>query len=377
MKPLDEMLPEERDPQYAELITFLQQAGSKPVSVTADRQAQILARVRERLRIPDADEGVVSRDNIDIIAPLGVPSLREVPRQHRLSRLVMLIAAVLVLGALVVTNLLIFQARTPSTGTQPTLAPPISPLGKPVTVHTQVNGLEATMQVTSGPYFLGEMLKVEVAVTNHSHDTLWQQPYVEKACAPSFFPETFLVTMTGGKPSDTNIQHNMVDLGSRCQSIGTFSQFLPNHTVSLPNYIVLTNSGRITLTAKIVLAKVVLGQNAYYRIFPNSNPLAGHWPSLQISVQAGIPSDRLITGQQRGTQVTIDAPLARSQLFYAYTLICYATSEWSSGGPPKALTLQQPQCETYMYKNHPNSFVRWTYAVGAPGYALFSGSIHR
>jgi hypothetical protein len=51
--------------------------------------------------------------------------------------------------------------------------------------------------------------------------------------------------------------------------------------------------------------------------------LAEQWPSLQISVQAGIPSDSLITGQQRGAQVTIDAPSgARSQLVYAYALRC-------------------------------------------------------
>src|SRR6266446_2482240 len=47
--PFDDTLPEEGEPQYEELTTLLQQAYSKPVSVTPDRQAQILARVRERL----------------------------------------------------------------------------------------------------------------------------------------------------------------------------------------------------------------------------------------------------------------------------------------------------------------------------------------
>jgi hypothetical protein len=125
----DHTLPEEREAQFEELTTMLQQAYSKPVSVTPDRQAQILARVRERLGIPDADESVVSQESIDIIAPFSVPPLSEVPRRHRLSRWATLIAAVLVIGALVVTGLLIFQAWTPSTGTQP----PTSPPGKPVT----------------------------------------------------------------------------------------------------------------------------------------------------------------------------------------------------------------------------------------------------
>jgi hypothetical protein len=144
--PLNDRLPEEREPQYEELTTMLQQAYSKPASVTPDRQAQILARVRERLGIPDTalsrrwsrsrslahvrerlgipdtDKGVVSQDSIDI-APFSALPLREVPRQHRLPRWVTLLVAVVVIGALVVTGLLIFQAWTPSTGTQPPTSP--------------------------------------------------------------------------------------------------------------------------------------------------------------------------------------------------------------------------------------------------------------
>ena len=49
MKPFDDILPEEKEPQHEELITLLQRAYRKPVIVTADEQAQIIARVRERL----------------------------------------------------------------------------------------------------------------------------------------------------------------------------------------------------------------------------------------------------------------------------------------------------------------------------------------
>src|SRR6266436_739988 len=196
--PFDDTLPEEGEPQYEELTTMLQQAYSKSVSVTPDRQAQILARVRERLEITDADEGVVSQDIVDI-AQFGAPLPREVPRQHRLSRLLTLIAAVLVLGALVVTDLLIFQPRTPSTATHPTVAPPISPLGKPITVQTQANGLEATMRVTPGPYFLSEMLEVELSVTNHSHNTLVVTFLPPNKSCTSELPALLTVMMTGGR----------------------------------------------------------------------------------------------------------------------------------------------------------------------------------
>ncbi len=49
MKPFDDILPEEKEPQHEELITLLQRAYRKPVIVTPDEQAQIIARVRERL----------------------------------------------------------------------------------------------------------------------------------------------------------------------------------------------------------------------------------------------------------------------------------------------------------------------------------------
>jgi len=156
----------------------------------------------------------------------------------------------------------------------------------------------------------------------------------------------------------------------------------PNQTMHmLSKYVVLTNSGHITLTALIGLAKPVPGQSNSYgslpRSLPNSDPLAGHWPSLQINVQARIPADRLITGQQKGTQVTIEAPpLVRSQLLYIDVLRC----DLNSGPNQNKLTtliLQQPPCDDYMHGHPPNRFIKWTYVVVAVGYAVFSGSTQK
>jgi hypothetical protein len=49
MQPFDDMLPEEREPQYEELITLLQQAYHSPMPVVTTKQAQILSRVQARL----------------------------------------------------------------------------------------------------------------------------------------------------------------------------------------------------------------------------------------------------------------------------------------------------------------------------------------
>ncbi len=384
--PFDDTLPEEGEPQYKELTTLLQQAYSKSVSVTPDRQAQILARVRERLEITDADEGVVSQDSIDI-AQFGAPPPRAVPRQRRLSRLLTLIAAVLVLVALVVTDLLIFQPRTPSTATHPTIAPPVGPLGKltiathptiappvgplgkPTTVYTQAGGFDKTLQVTAGPYFLDEMLEVDLSVTNHTQDTLMvTNRFTFRTCPPSFGADLMVMMTGGGRPSDTNLQHNLSVGG--CGGPLPPTLFLPDQTFSLSRYVVLTNSGRITLTAQIGFADPVSG-----RSLPNSDPRAGHWPSLQINVQAGIPADRLITGQQKGTQVTIEAPpLVRSKLLYEFLFNCGAGLGGGGGELGTWTTLDQPSCD-YSINNHTKRFAKWwMYAVGAPGYAVFSFS---
>ena len=382
MKLPDDMLPEEQDPQYEELITLLQQANLNPLLVDPTERAQVLSRARARLFQTDPE--VPKPEDMPVLEVSELASFPSKPkaladkqhRDRRLIRLVSELAAMLVVLALIVSALLLFWPRLPSTGDHPTIAPPIGPLGKPITVHTQANGLEATMRVTSGPYFLSEMLQVDLSVTNHSHNTLLlERPQPEKLCVP--FPSLLTVMMTGGgRPSDTDLQHNMADFGCGGELVPPV-RFLPNQSFSFSKYFVLTNSGRITLTAQIGLAKQVPGQNNGYRSLPNSDPLAGHWPSLQIRVQAGIPSDRLITGQQRGARVAIDAPaLVRSQLLYAERLRCdfsigYSLSKLTT------MTLQQPQCDNYTPNNHPNRFVKWTYAVGAPGYAVFSGSTQR
>lgn len=113
MNPFDDTLPEERQPRYQELTTMLQQASRKPVFASPDRQARILAEVRELLEIT-ASERIAGQNDVNM-APFHAPQLRGGPRQYRFSHLVTLIAAVLVISALIVTDLLIFHPWISST----------------------------------------------------------------------------------------------------------------------------------------------------------------------------------------------------------------------------------------------------------------------
>ncbi len=122
MNSFDDTLPEEHEPQYQELTTMLQQVSRKPAFVAPDRQARMLAEVRGLLEIT-ASERVAGQDVMNMVQ-FQAPQLRGGRRQHRLSRLVTFIAAVLVIGALIVTDLLIFHPWFSSTSRP---RPPVPP----------------------------------------------------------------------------------------------------------------------------------------------------------------------------------------------------------------------------------------------------------
>ncbi len=114
MKPFDDMLPEEQEPQHEELILLLQRAYRRPLLVPPAEQAQIIARVRERL--VQTDQGASLNGNI-LVPGIGghssFPSRPEarVGKQHRrgwLVRQLNALAAVLVITMLLGAALLLW-----------------------------------------------------------------------------------------------------------------------------------------------------------------------------------------------------------------------------------------------------------------------------
>jgi Viral BACON domain/Carboxypeptidase regulatory-like domain len=107
MKPFDDLLPEEQEPQHEELILLLQRAYRRPLLVPPAEQAQILARVRERL--VQTDQGASLNGHI-LVPGIGghssFPSRPEarVGKQHRRGWLVRQLNALV--AVLVVTMLL-------------------------------------------------------------------------------------------------------------------------------------------------------------------------------------------------------------------------------------------------------------------------------
>lgn len=316
--------------------------------------------------------------------------MRSSTRMHRLGALIQTLAAVLVVAALLGASLLLFRHRLPSTATRPIITPPmglasaspIGPIGKPITVHTAAHGLDMTMQITSGPYFLSEMLAVNLSLTNHINSTFLLQG-TSPAPGPSNYScrPPLEVVMTGGEfPRDPNLQSALAATISCYDPHGTV-QLQPAQTITNYQYIALTSSGSVTLIAQATFQKPAL-QDGVIQMVSTASPLEGHWPSIQIKVQAGVPSDRAISLHQQSTQAIVDAPpAARGHLIYMSVFDCDlgrgasqhgGTDHWMS---LSEMAIQKPQCGFSMINRTPvpGKFLRWTYIVGTPGYAMVAG----
>jgi hypothetical protein len=383
MKPFDERLPEEQDPQYEELITLLRQANLNPLFVEPTRRAQLLARAKARLMQADSHISQPKDLPVPELSDLGsIPSRPKAPvdkklQYRRLIRLVNLLAAVLVVLALIGSVILIFGPRSPVQKVDFGSAPPIGPVGAPVTIDTQTGGLEVTMRITRGPYFLNELLAVDLSLMNHTHSTFLLQGWAGYLCSGPF-----KVTMTGGESQNgTNLVSNQANQSS-CNAGANTLQLQPGHTLSSSQYIALMRSGHLTLTVQATFQKVAL-QDGVIQMVPTTDPLEGHWPSLKMTVQKLTPSDRSLALHQQGSQVSIPAlPVALHQLLYMSVYDCDlgrgptqhgGTEQWTK---LSAMTLQKPSCGFSEINGTPTpgKLVRWMYAIGAPGYGIRSGT---
>lgn len=165
MKPFDDPLPEEQEQPYSDLIALIQQARRPAISAEADECAAALARVEQRLT------GAATTDTQTEATEVSPGTLLSFgPRARRRAtarvrwRAFSTLAAVLVVALLISSSLLLFH-RAPAAGTG-SAATGAAPVGTPVNTQIASNGLGMTMSVTPGPYFLGEMIQVDMIITN-------------------------------------------------------------------------------------------------------------------------------------------------------------------------------------------------------------------
>ncbi|GCE15509.1 hypothetical protein [Tengunoibacter tsumagoiensis] len=357
MKPFEDILPEEEG-NY--LVDLLQEEPRQLLELKPAEQEQIIQRIRERLLQTSLD--ALPEQEYDpgqfLMTPISRPPAT---RRQRLTSLVSSLVAILVVGVIITSALSLFiPQRTIMTG------PPAGPVQSPGTTHVQAGGFEMTLGITQGPYFLGEMLEVNIKLTNHTSKVQWvASPFSKSAC---------------GYTDSIEMQENvkpafeLPPTDHRCPSgAAGHLQILPGHTLSTQKYFVLQWSGSITLTSTIDF----LEQNNDQWYQPVKSPLEGHWPTLHLHVASQVPPDRLLTAHVTDKSITVDAsPSAHLQYLFGFTCTngpgsgSENTDNYGSGNygwqPLKSTTVNRPACSM--------KHITWSYAIGVPGYAVATGN---
>lgn len=363
-------------------------ASTRPAAAFARFQTRLYAAQNTATRLSEAN-GIIDARTLPLSstergASLPAPA-RPSAHRRRPAALGQALVAAVVIAALLGSTLLLLRPRVPSPASNPKQTPSIGPVGTPVKVQSQVGGLEVTMQITPGPYFLSEMLAADLTLTNHSQTTYilegtWDNPGIGIPDDHCHLPIKVMMS-GGGSPNDTGLEHDLNAALSCYGSDGT-TQLLPNQTLTISQYLALTSSGQVTLQMQGAFQRAALGQDGVIHIVSATGPLDGHWPSLRISVQAQVPAQRLITLRAQPAQVVVDAPpAARGRLLSlsAYDCVGRNSSQHSGGGywiKLQGTVIEKPQCGYSVTNGTPtyDTFVHWVYVVGAPGYSIVSGT---
>jgi hypothetical protein len=343
----DDMIPEENEEQYKQLIPLLRRGFRKSVALSSSESTQIIDQVRERLQQANYQP---SQREKTLGQMTSMPTTSAHGRRRSVRHFLNILAAVLVVSILISTSLILFRSRSnPLTSA----ATPVTASTGP-TARSQANGLEATMHiVTPGPYFLSELLLVDVSLTNHTKALVTLNGTNR---ADSLCPNAALTAQMTGKGAPTYV---FPPLNFACAQPARWTQLASGQTLTIRQYLPMARSGEVTLT---------VGPATGY---PPSGPLTGHWPSLQVRVDSRVPSDRTISLHAQGSQVMIQAPkAARPHLLYMESISCNnyhdqsGTNDWT---PLTTTVLSRPACSTaYTYN-------RWDYVVSAPGFPIVSG----
>jgi hypothetical protein len=350
----DDMIPEEREERYKQLITLLRRGLREPAAISSPEQSEIVVRVRERLT--QADDLASHPEAMPVQQPGQTgsrPRARTSSQRGRMLRFVNGLAAVLVVGMLVGASLLLFRSSLHQNGArlpkQNGTRLPTDATGP--TARAQANGMEAALHlVTAGPYFLSELLSVDVSLTNHTRMTV-ELLGGNKPDSVCFSSALNALATGGGAPTYT-----LPRLDVACAQPLYVTWLAPGRTLTMHYYLPMIKSGEVT---------IAMGPMRDYHL---ASPLDGHWPSLRIHVDAQVQSKRLLSLHAQGAQVMIQAPpAARTHLLYRESISCdqYGDGSHADWTPLATTVLSQPSC--------PTAHKHWVYIVSAPGYAIVAG----
>lgn len=370
----DDLLPEEHDAQHHYIVRALSHSYVPSLPLSADEQADSVARVRERLLAnqpaPSPGEeqgeqqaGIADSTPLHPVAPAGFK-----PRRRFIS-FINGLAAVLVIGALLGASVLLFTRHS-----LPGVATPALPTGNnqglTIIASSTVDGLTMTLAITPGPYFLSEMLEVKVTLVNNSTKNTYPGSPFSGSRACGYYPGVE-INYSGNPEFNIPIafDHSCPFSPDRPLTLK------PGQSTSITRYAPLQKSGELTIT---VPADFYTGPGSQ-QLFPGPtsvpNPFGSQGLVARIQVAKTIPANLKIPFTVKGYYATVEAPKsAKGPLLYAYSIGCQdynndGGSTWSGNFGWDTLTnatIRRPGC--------PGKNLQWFFAFAIPGYAVAVGN---
>src|SRR5947209_8118144 len=188
-------------------------------------------------------------------------------------------------------------------------------MGPPVAAVVRAGGVTMSVQVPPGPYFLSELLPVDVALSNHSRAPIT----LGGAAVPSPCGSALGAWLMGGTAPHFVLRAST----THSCPFGGMATVAPGRTLTIRQWLPLTDSGHLTLMAGAQFLKVSTTSGGGQAITTGVNPLGGRWPSLVLTVAPTIPAGRTLTLINIGPAVFVHVPLRlRSQLRYLYGVSC-------------------------------------------------------
>jgi hypothetical protein len=233
----------------------------------------------------------------------------------------------------------------------------------------RAGGLQVSLYLPRGPFFLGELLPVTVSLSNHSAKAIgYLGAPTAIACIPALRAD-----LTGGSPPLYTLPAMLLP---HCPA-PLLRRLGAGQTLIMHLLVPLTASGRVTLAAHAMFASVTRGGSGTLTISSGPGPFMARWPSMTITVAPQAPPDRAIHLFHVGpldlpfphvhSQVFVAAPRdAASHVLYQSSATCTGMGEGTLYWQPlRSTVIHEPGC---------GSDETWTIMVSAPGYAIAGGT---
>lgn len=175
-----------------------------------------------------------------------------------------------------------------------------------------------TLSITAGPYFLSEMLEVNISLTNLGPNSYYVGlPFVSNSCG-----SWSGVVISGGIDPQYTIP---VSTDHSCPYFPRTATLGAGQTLMYHGYQPLTSSGKQTLQASTDFFDSSFSANNAGAHFPRqvTSAFEGHWPALQIDVASHAPVGRQLSYKMDGTRAILQVPNGNIvNGLYLYSVSC-------------------------------------------------------